>query len=226
MHSGAAPCSPRFALIGSQDMMLRDTLISSRTHSLFLSLIGHTKLWKYAPWGLIGYRTLRSIPYWQGFRLAGRERKEQSRNARLGETGYPRENPPTTGIIRHDSHTRKSGSDPAGVGGGTVAKRLACSPPTKANRVQTPAGPPDIRKWESCRTMPLVGGFSRASPVSPASSFRRRSIFTSITLIGSQDLADKIDVKHVYTEVDFAIGSQFIRHALDDSEPVTDLQGN
>ncbi|KAJ8866640.1 hypothetical protein PR048_032500 [Dryococelus australis] len=37
---------------------------------------------------------------------------------------------------------------------------------------------------------------------------------------------DNIDVKHVYAEVDFAIGSQFIRHALDDSEPIADLQGN
>ncbi|KAJ8870573.1 hypothetical protein PR048_029596 [Dryococelus australis] len=37
---------------------------------------------------------------------------------------------------------------------------------------------------------------------------------------------DMIDVKHVYTEVDSAIGSQFIRHVLDDSEPTTDLQGN
>ncbi|KAJ8870424.1 hypothetical protein PR048_029446 [Dryococelus australis] len=37
---------------------------------------------------------------------------------------------------------------------------------------------------------------------------------------------DKIDVKHVYTEVDFAIGSQFTRYALDDSEPIADLQGN
>ncbi|KAJ8870168.1 hypothetical protein PR048_029181 [Dryococelus australis] len=41
---------------------------------------------------------------------------------------------------------------------------------------------------ESCRTMPLVGGFSRGSPVSPAISFRRCSILTSSTLIGSQDL--------------------------------------
>ncbi|KAJ8893419.1 hypothetical protein PR048_006010 [Dryococelus australis] len=39
--------------------------------------------------------------------------------------------------------------------------------------------------------MPLVGGFSRGSPVSPAPSFRCRSIFTSITLIGSQNLAVK-----------------------------------
>ncbi|KAJ8871087.1 hypothetical protein PR048_027391 [Dryococelus australis] len=47
---------------------------------------------------------------------------------------------------------------------------------------------PDLRKWESCRTIPLVGGFSRGSPVSPAPSFRRHSVLTSITLIGSQDL--------------------------------------
>ncbi|KAJ8896123.1 hypothetical protein PR048_001465 [Dryococelus australis] len=39
-------------------------------------------------------------------------------------------------------------------------------------------------------------------------------------------LTCKIDVKHVYTEVDFAVGSQFIRHALDDSEPMAGLQGN
>ncbi|KAJ8880757.1 hypothetical protein PR048_017227 [Dryococelus australis] len=62
---------------------------------------------------------------------------------------------------------------------------------TKANRVQSPAGSQDFRKWETCRTMPLVGGFSRGSPVFPAPSLRRRSIFTSITIIGSQDLADK-----------------------------------
>ncbi|KAJ8870470.1 hypothetical protein PR048_029492 [Dryococelus australis] len=47
---------------------------------------------------------------------------------------------------------------------------------------------PDLRMWESCRTMRLVGGFSRGSPVSPALSFRRCSILTSVTLIGSQDL--------------------------------------
>ncbi|KAJ8869651.1 hypothetical protein PR048_028644 [Dryococelus australis] len=27
---------------------------------------------------------------------------------------------------------------------------------------------PYFRMWESCRTMPLVGGYSRGSPVSPA----------------------------------------------------------
>ncbi|KAJ8880280.1 hypothetical protein PR048_016746, partial [Dryococelus australis] len=44
----------------------------------------------------------------------------------------------------------------------TVAKRLTSSPPTKA-------GSPDFLMWESCRTMSLVGGFSRGSPISPAS---------------------------------------------------------
>ncbi|KAJ8873683.1 hypothetical protein PR048_024515 [Dryococelus australis] len=41
---------------------------------------------------------------------------EQRRNVRVGETGDPRVNPPTNGIVRHDFHVRKSGRDPAGNG--------------------------------------------------------------------------------------------------------------
>ncbi|KAJ8885840.1 hypothetical protein PR048_012046 [Dryococelus australis] len=53
--------------------------------------------------------------------------------------------------------------------GATVAERLACSPPTKVNQVRSPDGLfPDFLTWGSCRTIPLVGGFSRGSPVSPA----------------------------------------------------------
>ncbi|KAJ8894622.1 hypothetical protein PR048_007286 [Dryococelus australis] len=44
----------------------------------------------------------------------------------------------------------------------------------------------DFRMWESFRTMPLVGRFSRGSPVSPAISFPRCSILNSITLSSSQ----------------------------------------
>ncbi|KAJ8894916.1 hypothetical protein PR048_000223 [Dryococelus australis] len=56
--------------------------------------------------------------------------------------------------------------------GAAVAERLACSPPTYANRVQSTAGSlPDFRTWESCRTMPLVG-----SPVSSVLSFLPCSI--------------------------------------------------
>ncbi|KAJ8871570.1 hypothetical protein PR048_027896 [Dryococelus australis] len=60
--------------------------------------------------------------------------------------------------------------------GAAVAERLVCSPPTKTNRVQSPAGSPDFRVRGLCRTMPLAGGFYRGSPDSPALSFRRCSI--------------------------------------------------
>ncbi|KAJ8878880.1 hypothetical protein PR048_019479 [Dryococelus australis] len=75
--------------------------------------------------------------------------------------------------------------------GAAVAERLACSPSTKANRVQSPTGSPDLREWESCRKTPLVGGSSRDLPLPLPPPLRRRSIFTSIALIGSQDLAVK-----------------------------------
>ncbi|KAJ8881089.1 hypothetical protein PR048_017562 [Dryococelus australis] len=61
--------------------------------------------------------------------------------------------------------------------GATVAERLACSPPNKGDpgsilgRVT-----PDFGMWEFCRALPLVGGFSQGSPVSPILSFRRCSI--------------------------------------------------
>ncbi|KAJ8883904.1 hypothetical protein PR048_015759 [Dryococelus australis] len=71
-----------------------------------------------------------------------------------------------------------------------VLDGLACSPPTKANRVQSPAVSPNSCIWESCQTMPLISGFCRGSRVSPTPSFRRCSILTSITLISSQYLAE------------------------------------
>ncbi|KAJ8878851.1 hypothetical protein PR048_019440 [Dryococelus australis] len=38
----------------------------------------------------------------------------QRRNERVGKMGDPRENPPTSGTVRHDSHMLKSGVNPAG----------------------------------------------------------------------------------------------------------------
>ncbi|KAJ8876924.1 hypothetical protein PR048_021374 [Dryococelus australis] len=62
---------------------------------------------------------------------------------------------------------------------------LDYSHPTKVKRVRFPAGSsPDSLMWTSCRVTPLVGGFSRGCPASPAVSFRR----CSIDLIGSHDL--------------------------------------
>ncbi|KAJ8872779.1 hypothetical protein PR048_026395 [Dryococelus australis] len=73
--------------------------------------------------------------------------------------------------------------------GAAVAERLACSPPTKSIRVQSPVGSSDFCMWESLRTMPLIGGFSRDLP--PPPRHPGRPILTSITLIGSQDHAAK-----------------------------------
>ncbi|KAJ8883598.1 hypothetical protein PR048_015442 [Dryococelus australis] len=103
---------------------------------------------------------------------------------REGETGDPLENLPTSGIVRHDSHVRKCGVTRPGIEPGSPCweasrKNLSAT----AKRVRFPAGPlQHFRTWESCRTKPQVGGFSRGFPVAPALAFRRCYI------LGSQDL--------------------------------------
>ncbi|KAJ8870813.1 hypothetical protein PR048_027112 [Dryococelus australis] len=74
-----------------------------------------------------------------------------------------------------------------------VAERLARSPPTTANRVLSPAGSlPDLRKWESCRTMPLDDGAFRGSPVSPPPLHSGAAPFSlHFARIGSQDFVVK-----------------------------------
>ncbi|KAJ8880276.1 hypothetical protein PR048_016742 [Dryococelus australis] len=71
--------------------------------------------------------------------------------SRTGSSGESRSNPPST----HGQQTTCLISR-----GAAVAERLASSSPAKAIWAQSPAG------WESRRTMPLVGGFSRGSPAS------------------------------------------------------------
>ncbi|KAJ8867737.1 hypothetical protein PR048_031540 [Dryococelus australis] len=71
--------------------------------------------------------------------------------------------------------------------GAKVAERLACAPPTKAIRVQSPAG--------SLRIL-ARGNHAGRCRRSAALSFRCCSILTSITLIGSQDLAVKSRPNH------------------------------
>ncbi|KAJ8894226.1 hypothetical protein PR048_006838 [Dryococelus australis] len=101
--------------------------------------------------------------------LPSRADGSEVKNERAGKTGDPRENPPTRCIVRNDSQLASHQGDPGSIH----------------------VGSPDFHTWELCRTMPSVCGFSRGSPVSPSLSFRCRSILTSITLIGSQDLAVK-----------------------------------
>ncbi|KAJ8869298.1 hypothetical protein PR048_030872 [Dryococelus australis] len=159
-----------------------------------------------------------------------------------GRRGDSRENPSTSGIIRQDSHLRKSGSDTRresnpirlarfldvetgsvvgvgrrlvcgqrggeGVEGGSLACRYAdrTTPFTTTPKSSTlHISGPGRSHVGIVRTMPLVSGFSRGSPVSPALSFRRCFIPASITLVGSQDL----DVKsrpNLFTHVFSLLG--------------------
>ncbi|KAJ8870166.1 hypothetical protein PR048_029179 [Dryococelus australis] len=77
--------------------------------------------------------------------------------------------------------------------GAAMAWRLNCLPPTKANWVQSPSGSlPDFRRWKSCRTMPLVGGFSRRSPIYPIFKFRRCPILTeSVNQLIEDELTER-----------------------------------
>ncbi|KAJ8898397.1 hypothetical protein PR048_003757 [Dryococelus australis] len=58
-------------------------------------------------------------------------------------------------------------------GAAVVVQWLDFSPPTWVGPL------PNFRMWKLCVFIPLVGGFSRGYPVSPAFTFRRCSIFTS-----------------------------------------------
>ncbi|KAJ8870969.1 hypothetical protein PR048_027271 [Dryococelus australis] len=65
-----------------------------------------------------------------------------------------------------------------------VAERLACSPPTRSIRAQSPAGSPDFHMWESCRTMPLTARVSEvfmdaSTPVFYLNSDSKKSKVTS-----------------------------------------------
>ncbi|KAJ8880934.1 hypothetical protein PR048_017407 [Dryococelus australis] len=67
--------------------------------------------------------------------------------------------------------------------GTAVAERLVCSPPTKANQVQSPSGPlPDFRMWDDATGWGVSSGISRFPR-----TFIPVLLHTSITLIGSQD---------------------------------------
>ncbi|KAJ8865876.1 hypothetical protein PR048_033399 [Dryococelus australis] len=101
----------------------------------------------------------------------------------------------------------------------TVPERLARSPPTAANRAQSPAGSPDFRKWESCWAMPLVGGSSQGSPVSPRPFIPAPLHIHFITLIDSQDLAvrSRPNLFNLIARFHFqtsAIGRKCVCHAL------------
>ncbi|KAJ8895220.1 hypothetical protein PR048_000545 [Dryococelus australis] len=65
-------------------------------------------------------------------------------------------------------------------GRGCVVVRLLAFHPGEPGSIPDGIAPPVFALWESCQTMPLVGGFARGSPVSPAFPFRRCYLLTSL----------------------------------------------
>ncbi|KAJ8870664.1 hypothetical protein PR048_029687 [Dryococelus australis] len=71
-----------------------------------------------------------------------------------------------------------------------VAERLARSPPTGANWVQSPAGSPDLSENRAGRCR-WSAAFLGDLPFSPPHHFGAAPLLTAVTLIGSQDLVVK-----------------------------------
>ncbi|KAJ8865622.1 hypothetical protein PR048_033142 [Dryococelus australis] len=101
------------------------------------------------------------------------------------------------------------------------------SPIPKVNRVRFPAGPlPEFPMWEPCKTMPLVGGFSRGSPLispslhsgaaryitSPSSTLKTSlltaaqiSSFTHHSTVGSPLVDDRLVMNAVKYRIVFGV---------------------
>ncbi|KAJ8874552.1 hypothetical protein PR048_025415 [Dryococelus australis] len=90
-----------------------------------------------------------------------------------GKTGDLRENPPTSAIVRHDSHLRESGSDPAGD-----RTRFALEEGERANR-SAPTAPFQHDKWlQSSGTEPgSAWGGSRGSTMPALKSVLKTSLY-------------------------------------------------
>ncbi|KAJ8868788.1 hypothetical protein PR048_030328 [Dryococelus australis] len=180
-HSGAAPYSRHFNLTGSQDLVV-NTRSNIFTHSLTLSeaiFTDSTPIIQTAEagvgnrkWPLVTTNTDKVARVCSMWRWTGVLEVERAKCII-----YP---PPHA--LNHSNNT---------CNGAAVAERLARSPPTKATPGSIPGRVTRFSQVGIVSDDAVGGGFSRGSPVSPAHSFRRLSIFTSITLIGSQDLAVK-----------------------------------
>ncbi|KAJ8884536.1 hypothetical protein PR048_016393 [Dryococelus australis] len=168
LQSGDAPHSYRSTVIGSQD-----TDANSRPN-LFTHYFLPRVLLSY----ITGPRWFSDQPTRLTLRRTGFDYPRGGRGGR-GEGGFPdfraSESRRTMLLVGGGSPVlpalavRRSSTSPRFTRiGSQDPERLAHSPPTKATRAQSPAGSPNVRKGQSCRTMPLVAGFLGDLPFSPA----------------------------------------------------------
>ncbi|KAJ8876831.1 hypothetical protein PR048_021278 [Dryococelus australis] len=86
---------------------------------------------------------------------------ERRRNETTGKTGDPRDNPPTNGIVRHDSHMRKPAVTRPGIEPGSLW--------WKASRLTAQSACPSMAHCVSCRVGALVSCLSELCDSSQSS---------------------------------------------------------
>ncbi|KAJ8878852.1 hypothetical protein PR048_019441 [Dryococelus australis] len=74
---------------------------------------------------------------------------EQHRNEMTGETGDPRENPPTKGFVQHDYHMRKSGVTRSGIEPGGLYACWSAAEVAKVRAVNVTQSSAVVRWWIS-----------------------------------------------------------------------------
>ncbi|KAJ8870914.1 hypothetical protein PR048_027215 [Dryococelus australis] len=154
--------------------------VSPLTHLSFRNQSRHWIL----PFAIV--RTARLYNYtlpttlgWSGAGMQGREYPEKTHRQAASSSTIPTcENP---GVIQ-PGLLPLVGGEQANRSAPTPASLL--SPPTNANRVESPAGSPRI----FAREIPMVGGFSRGSPVSPPLHSGAAPYSSRLTLICSHNL--------------------------------------
>ncbi|KAJ8880621.1 hypothetical protein PR048_017091 [Dryococelus australis] len=166
LQSGAAPYSPHFTLISSQDLDVKSRPNLFTPHLLSTLNSYHCQTCVAASKKVTVVVVWVSHCFGASVNPPADDKREQGREGERPSRSYGN---------RFAQFPNKTLGLPAFHQGDP------CSIPGRVT--------PNPRMWESCRTMPLVGGSPRGPPASqPHPQFRRCSILTSIAIIGSQDL--------------------------------------
>ncbi|KAJ8888751.1 hypothetical protein PR048_008243 [Dryococelus australis] len=159
------------------------------------------------------------IPYcqmWGSTRLAGNEQTSEDGAALEckggGNVNTPRK-PPASGIVQHDSHMQKFGSEPAGcrtriaVVGGERPSHCATAAPEKVNQFRFPARSLGFSLVGNVLDIAAAQRVSSRFPVSTALAFRHCSMLNSFH--PHQRSRTSLLSSHVYTQHDEEAARQF-----------------